>query len=172
VRIPEPPAVPGRRTPRRLRKPITAVSLVGLAGRGRNALPGLCRAPDPLVATKQGRRAECQGAQEGSPSALGDGVGVNSGTTPLETREERSRRGGLEAVARGCVEADGSVTDPRVADPGKKFDSVIYRGAGHGFMRTGEQPDAAPSLQSVEPRLPVCPLHCSRASSRCSDRDP
>ena len=48
--------------------------------------------------------------------------------------------------------ADGSVTDPRVADAGKTFDPVIYRGAGHGFMRTGKQPDAPASLQSVEPR--------------------
>ena len=48
--------------------------------------------------------AECQGAQKGSPSALGDGFRVDSGTTPLEAPEERSRGGGFEAVARGRVE--------------------------------------------------------------------
>jgi carboxymethylenebutenolidase len=28
-------------------------------------------------------------------------------------------------------------------DAGKKYESVVYHGAGHGFMRTGEQPGAA-----------------------------
>ncbi|HEV8001647.1 MAG TPA: dienelactone hydrolase family protein [Planctomycetaceae bacterium] len=30
------------------------------------------------------------------------------------------------------------------ANAGKKYEPVIYRGAGHGFMRTGEQPGAVP----------------------------
>ena len=27
---------------------------------------------------------------------------------------------------------------------GKKYDAVTYEGAGHGFMRAGEAPDASP----------------------------
>ena len=28
---------------------------------------------------------------------------------------------------------------------GKKYEPVIYKGAGHGFMRAGEAPDAKPA---------------------------
>ncbi|MGH9520528.1 MAG: dienelactone hydrolase family protein, partial [Terriglobales bacterium] len=34
-------------------------------------------------------------------------------------------------------------TDMKAA--GKKYQAVIYPGAGHGFMRAGEQPDASPA---------------------------
>ncbi len=40
------------------------------------------------------------------------------------------------------ITATVETTKRFAADAGKKYDPVIYRGAGHGFMRTGEQPDA------------------------------
>ncbi len=40
------------------------------------------------------------------------------------------------------ITATVETTKRFATDAGKKYDPVIYRGAGHGFMRTGEQPDA------------------------------
>ncbi len=42
------------------------------------------------------------------------------------------------------ITATVEATKGFAADAGKKYDPVIYRGAGHGFMRTGEQPGAIP----------------------------
>lgn len=36
-------------------------------------------------------------------------------------------------------------TKKKMVAAGKTFDPVIYKGAGHGFMRTGEAPDAKPA---------------------------
>jgi carboxymethylenebutenolidase len=35
-------------------------------------------------------------------------------------------------------------TEKAMKDLGKTYEPVIYKGAGHGFMRSGEQPDATP----------------------------
>jgi carboxymethylenebutenolidase len=36
-----------------------------------------------------------------------------------------------------------------MAAAGKKYEAVIYDGAGHGFMRAGEQPDATPANKAA-----------------------
>jgi carboxymethylenebutenolidase len=49
----------------------------------------------------------------------------------------------------GGSDARVNATIPKTTElmkgAGKKFDPVIYEGAGHGFMRAGEAPDASPA---------------------------
>jgi len=54
--------------------------------------------------------------------------------------------GGNDARITSTVPA----TSEKMKQAGKKYDPVTYEGAGHGFMRAGEAPDASPANQKAQ----------------------
>ena len=65
--------------------------------------------------------------------------------------------GGIHAPVYGFYAAEDaritSTVDTTKADmkaAGKQFDPVVYDGAGHGFMRAGEAPDASPANAAAQ----------------------
>ncbi len=47
------------------------------------------------------------------------------------------------------VNASLPATEKHMKDSGKKFEPVIYEGAGHGFMRAGEDPEGSPANKAA-----------------------
>ena len=83
---------------------------------------------------------------------------------PRASRHHRSRLRLLRRQRRAHL-ATVPDTKTAMAAAGKKYDPVIYDGAGHGFMRAGEDP-VTPTPQTLPPARKQ-----SRACRRCSGRN-
>ena len=59
----------------------------------------------------------------------------------IRALKEQARKAGLDNRIGATV--PGAITAMKAA--GKIYEPVTYEGAGHGFMRMGEQPDATPA---------------------------
>lgn len=70
------------------------------------------------------------------------------GTSPLEPGEYASVHAPIYGFYGGDdarVNSTLPETEKKMAEAGKTFKPVIYEGAGHGFMRAGQAPDASPA---------------------------
>ena len=68
-----------------------------------------------------------------------------SPTKPEEIARIKAKVYGFYAENDARIGATIPDTEKLMKDAGKPYEPVIYKGAGHGFMRAGEQPDPTPA---------------------------